>query len=645
MSTTPVTPDASSTPPPAQPPASAQASNPQDQASWAQAANPAQNPVQTQDASSTAKISPQDQPDYTPPPVVVTSQKPGGIMGVIHGVVDALVGKATPEIGTDQQGNKYVKQVSLTHGQQWARIGSEALQGAAAGLAAGKGAGNQGAAAEAGVQAGQKVAGQQQQQQQQMSDEARKENLSNANNQMLRMQMAESAWKATRMQTEASQHDVEFAQGQVDRLVKEGGTILGTAAHPGDISGILKVNPDVMKDMIQKHQIEIMPNINPDGTRGGITVVKMPDGYRNTIQPAGAVFHTFDQTTGQYVEHKSADPIRQGDIDDYEHAAGIAAQKFATDKQEQDLKASQTAEARANASKVPSEIAKNNAEANKSNATAATVRAGMTNEDGTPNPRFEALAQALYDGDILPKDLKREAKGAGLDPNALEGRAVEIGKANGKPWSASIIEQEQHFASNTKTQAALDGIDRVIGTPQTPGYMDQMLNAAHQANLKSNGLYNSSALAVKRTFGDTAAKNFETAVSETRRSIAGLIGNPLLGGSDSDKKLQQADEMLGQSPTIQNLTGAAGILKQALQTSKQSLIGNNRFLQRRYGGASEAPPQQQPAAQTVQPPALPPTAPPPAQGMSRIWAPGSPTWKDVPTAQVPKNIPGLVVRQ
>jgi hypothetical protein len=51
-----------------------------------------------------------------------------------------------------------------------------------------------------------------------------------------------------------------------------------------------------------------------------------------------------------------------------------------------------------------------------------------------------------------------------------------------------------------------------------------------------------------------------------------------------------------------------------------------------------------PPSRQVQPPALPANAPPPAQGMSRIWAPGSPTWKDVPTNQIPKNIPGLVVK-
>jgi hypothetical protein len=408
MSTAPTTPDASETPaptpaptpPPAQTPPTPTPAASGDQASWQQAAQP----VATQDAAtSSATIPGQPAPSYTPPPVVVTSQKPGGILGVMDGILGALTGTTKPEIGTDQEGNKYVKQTSLTHGQQWTRIAGEAIQGAAAGLAAGKGAGNMGRAAEAGVQAGQQDAQQQQQQEKDMTAEARQQNLDNANNQMLRQNMAEQAWRATRLKVEATHQDVQFAEGQVDRLVKEGGTVLGTAEHPGDIGGILKVNPDVMHDMIVKHQIEIMPHYNEDGSAGGITVVKMPTGYRTTMLPAGATFHTFDQTTGQYVEHKSADPMTAGERDDYEHAAGIAQQKFASDKQSAALKAAQTASATATANattaKLPSEIRASNARADASEATAAKDRTLTGTGPGGSSP----LVDSIGTGKIAPE--------------------------------------------------------------------------------------------------------------------------------------------------------------------------------------------------------------------------------------------------
>jgi hypothetical protein len=214
------------------------------------------------------------------------------------------------------------------------------------------------------------------------------------------------------------------------------------------------------------------------------------------------------------------------------------------------------------------------------------LKTGAELPDGTPNPRFETMANAMLNGDILPGDLKREAKGASLDPNEVVGRAMEIAAARGEHFSLPIIEQEHKFASSPKTQAALDGIDRVLGAPGQPGYMDQMLNLAKQADLGTHGALNSASLAVQRFFGSNAAKNFNTSVMETRRSIAGLIGNPLLGGSETDKKLQQADAMLGESPTMENLQGAANVLKQALATQRQSIVGNNRYLRQRYGSAS-----------------------------------------------------------
>jgi hypothetical protein len=217
--------------------------------------------------------------------------------------------------------------------------------------------------------------------------------------------------------------------------------------------------------------------------------------------------------------------------------------------------------------------------------------------------------------------LKREAKGAGLDPNELMGRAVQIGQEKGKPWSESIIKGELKFSENEKTQAALDGIDRVIN-PQT-GYMKQMMDTARSAHLATSGLYNSAELGIRRYFGETTAKTFNTAVTELRRSIAGLIGNPLLGGSETDQKLRQADSLLGEKPTMQNLTDAQTVLTNALSAQKASIIGNNRFLLRRWGpNAQGAQPAAAPPA-TTQPTAAPPattqpTAAPPVGATKKV---------------------------
>jgi hypothetical protein len=110
-----------------------------------------------------------------------------------------------------------------------------------------------------------------------------------------------------------------------------------------------------------------------------------------------------------------------------------------------------------------------------------------------------------------------------------------------------------------------------------------VVNLANQAGVGANAPWNEISLAVKKKLGDQAAKNFNTALGEVQRSLPGLIGNPLLGGSDSDQKLRLAQDMFGKDVTAGNMLSTANTLKGMLAGSKDSLTRNNRFLQRRYG--------------------------------------------------------------
>lgn len=534
---------------------------------------------------------------------MVLRPKRGGLLGVVDKIADALTGSTRPEIYTDEQGNEFVQHHTISRGAQWAKIGAEALHGAAAGLAAGKGAGNMGKGALAGWEAGAQDAQKEKDNETQMDDKAQADMVNRANYQMLQMKLAEQGWRNARLQTDADQKDIEFSQGQIDRFVKEGGQVLGTAAHPGDIQGILKTNPTTMEDLIKHGTIQIVPSRTPDGHMG-VTVIKMPSDYRTKMLPTGAVFHTFDPVNHVMVEHKSSDPMTQGEADDYDAKASADQLKWTGDKKEQDLKDAQAKNQNSEATNrdltTPVENDLKKAQTNEANARANQIHTGQLNPDGTNNPRFELLAQALYSGDILRNDLTRVAKGEGFEPNAITARAVEIGQQNGRPWSESIIKQEMDFAKNEKTQAALDGIDRVINPSN--GYMKILLDRAQDAGLTNYGAYNSLALGGRRAYGEATAKNLNTAIGEARRSISGLIGNPLLGGGETDKKLEAAEDLLGKSPTMANLKSAVDLINTALASQKASIIGNNRFLQKRWGNTTAAQPKSAPqnAAGTMQ---------------------------------------------
>jgi hypothetical protein len=494
---------------------------------------------------------------------------------------------------------------ALTGGQGgWGRVAAEAVTGAAAGYAAGRGAGNAGKAALAGVQQGEHIdqmqAENQQRQQaheQQQTENARQAKLDNFNFVKLQHDIAAGEFELTQRKVEATQSEVKFAQAQEDRQTTLQSQDLGSYPDVAAFTKVRDQDPDFWKNAFGG-RVVIIPQLDPDGTRGGVHVFLQKPGIGAQPSPKEDPLFVFEPPTKpgdqpKLTPHTVTIPMTNDEKTSRNNAAIKQYQDFVKTQADAEDKASQQKLRDAQTRTQGTEQTRNLAEGRAADARAQATKSGALLPSGEPNPRFEALAQALYDGDILPADLKREAKGADLDPNEVMGRAVEIGQQKGQPWSETIINQEHKFAENTKTQAALDGINRILGKPGATsgadaGYMNQMLDYAQKADLSTHGLYNSAELATRRGLGDTAAKNFQTAVSETRRSIAGLIGNPLLGGTESDKKLEQADEMLGKSPTLENLQGAAQVLRTALETQRQSIVGNNRFLQRRYGAQPQA---------------------------------------------------------
>jgi hypothetical protein len=622
------TPDTPPTTPPPVDPSIAGAPGASDSAdSWAAAAQPAkpQPGVQPSDATSDATIP--SQPLSGEVPTKVLTQKLSPLAHAVDATLNALTGGGQkPQIATDANGNEYVKHVSMTHGEQWFRIGTEALHGAAVGLAAGKGAGNMGKAAAAGWGAGAEDQQKVDQNEKDMTAEARQQNADNANYQMLQMQKTEQNWKFTRMKLEAKQHDVDFSNAQIDRLTKPikdggpGGVIIGRAAHPADLAEILHTNPTLMADMIKKHQIEIQAAYDSNGDPAGIVAIKMPDeGYRATMLPPGQLFHTYDPIKDQYVEHHTQDPVMAGQIDDWESVANAASIKAKNDKAEQELKAQQAAQDKANAAKAnadateaPSVIAKNRAEANKANAEADSARATATQDTTqagqTQDDIHEGLASGRY---IMGKDVPlRTSKGQPSAAEQTAGANAYSLQHFGLPYSPEIVREEAKMAEQPKTQAYLTALDNLMGTPGKPGQLAQVVDLAQKAGLGPHAPLNAVAQGVKRFYGVTAAKNFEEILSDTQTSLGTLIGNSLLGSSDSDQKMRTARDQFGSNATLDNLKGAVDTASRILERSKSDLTRNNRFLQQRYGDAyshTQVPQQQ---------------APPPPPGMVTVQIPG-----------------------
>ena len=155
---------------------------------------------------------------------------------MVDKIADVLTGKTTPDIYKDDQGNSYVYHPAMTRGQQWERIASEAIRRSWSGRRSGRtrqqGESSRGRSpgwSEVRRGGPGKRKGRDQRR-------ARQANLDKANNQILQMNMAKNAWDWARMKVKASQEDISFNDNQEKTLTDQGGKVIGTAAHPGDIA-------------------------------------------------------------------------------------------------------------------------------------------------------------------------------------------------------------------------------------------------------------------------------------------------------------------------------------------------------------------------------------------------------------------------
>jgi hypothetical protein len=402
-------------------------------------------------------------------PTVITPVKRGGLLGVVDGIADVLAGKTRPEIAKDQDGNAYVKNVSLSRGEQWERIGAEAFTGAMKGMAAGKGAGNLGKAGAAGVDQGEEMAKQRQQQEKDMTAEARQQTLDNANRQMLTMKQTEQAWQANRNQIEATQHDIEFSQKQEDRLTKpiaeggEGGQVLGIMHGPDDLRHILKVDPNVMDALVKKGTIRTPYHIGPDGKIDGMTVIKMPDDYGKEVVPTGTEFPTWNSVTQGYDWHKTAagQVTTKRDIDNYWDAAGVKGLDERNKVAEIHQKEEAAKESDAKIANAPGEAAHTRAETRQANAGAAKDDAERRKieTDSGQNAEGAALIDSIGTGKIA---LDRLGYLAARNPDLL----------------ASVVRKYPDFDS-TKAASYLPTYKEFTSTK--PGTAGSALNAGATA--------------------------------------------------------------------------------------------------------------------------------------------------------------------
>jgi hypothetical protein len=530
-----------------------------------------------------------------------------------------LGGDTTIHITKDKDGNVTMSHDPSTTGEKWGRVAAAALSGAGAGLANSQGPGGLARATAAGIQTGVQLPQQREQEAQQTVDFDNKQMLAKAN----RIHLTQQTYA---LAAEAKMNDLKFNEESANNLnayyqalasspnAKDLGTI--DPSDPNSTSKAAAQNPGAMDAFLHKGNQKLVTIPGPDHKLHLVLTDKTWEEQRNTEPTQGFVAGA-DKDGNPTLTSKMLPPNTDTNGNIYNFNSKVLTSHYANmkakadaDKAEHDAnkptdpKTYQDAYSAASSATTPSEKQRLTNLGDELYKKAQGLRTINQISVGTPTPAGSTPAdmikpgaafgpetvnginaQKLASADLTLDDLpKRMAKGAATPQQMIAAAEEYSQQSYGLPYSPTQIGQEKKLFDNIKTQGVLDGMDKMIGVGGQPGYLDTVVRLGQQAvGANSPAPWNDISLAVRKKFGEQAAKNFNTALGEVQRSLPQLIGNPLLGGSDSDLKQRKAEDMFGTDVTAGNLLSTANTLNGMLQGSKDSLTRNNRFLQRRYG--------------------------------------------------------------
>jgi hypothetical protein len=247
--------------------------------------------IQTPQPGSTTATIP-EQPQQSGP-VALIPQKRSGLGGIVDDFRNAVAGTRGSDVYINPEtGEHFIQHPYLTGKQQWLKIGSEALRGAARGMAAGRGAGNMGRAAAAGLEGqindDEKVKAQQTEDEQRNFANQRVIRMEKANSVMQAAQLAEISLKNGWAQVKGTQDSIKFMEEQNDYYGKQEGAIdLGPYANGTEIHKVKEKYEDVWGAHLKDNAIRPVPIYNADGTSGGVRLWYVPPGNGNEMLPAG----------------------------------------------------------------------------------------------------------------------------------------------------------------------------------------------------------------------------------------------------------------------------------------------------------------------------------------------------------------------
>jgi len=541
---------------------------------------------------------------------------------IYHGVLGALGGTNQVSFQRDPATGKMIAtQAKIGPGQQWKNIIAGALTGYAGAAATGAhGPGSTSAKIGAGFQAGQQRVQQQYDRQRAEANEdfeaQQKTATANLQRSLLTLQGAHQALDNKMMGIKLSEDAVDRENWLADSLASAGE---GQAVD----MGVLKDRDTALQKMrddptlheklagMGPHKLIGIAHVDADGKADGFhwAVVTEPWLQRMNdtafeVTDAMGNKHTIEANSVN--NDKMTTFIMQSGVNEFnKQKANQAEQDRQRKEEDTKLFHNQTLDIERQRLALAQKVA---------NADAGDVApGGDVFEDATAG-----LAAGRY---VMDKDIpKRMTKNPTLTMQLNKSANDKSMQKYGLPYSPEQIRQESHFATSPSTQGFLNSADSMIGDPVTgmPGQLDQLIDAAKKAKLGNQfgPVGQSLWQQLKNVSGSTAASGYLQLLSDTQTKLGPLVGNPLLGHSDSDKKLEKAEQQLSSVTTLDQLITHATNAKMVLEDARMHLALRNRYVQERYGGTYLPP---QPYSQGGTQPGA--GAPPPPQAGAGVTPP------------------------
>lgn len=546
-------------------------------------------------------------------------------MGALHQILDRvgsiLGGDETLHVTKDQQGNVSVTKDPSTSGEKWGRVAAAALGGAATGLANSVGPNALARAGAAGFQQGAQMPQQKQQEMNQQATAEQKLMMNNANNAMLHQKVIQSALASHAAEVKIAGDDAALMNAYHDEI-SDGADDFGKITSEDDIHKLAQ-DPR-FQEALKAHTNGTMKTVVVPGADGKAEVHLLATDQSDANTPVGEgkgyMRPEFDDKGRVNLKRVEVSPsTKKGDLDtlqqkgisdflsaktkesinDKNEAAANAVQpNIDLKKQAEDLKKQGETE------KERHDRAMEGIANKRASATAAPSAGGLTSPYDANDPN-DVIAGKLADGEQLQKDVF--SRMTAPMKAYLISRAENISQQRyGVGYDEPTIQRESNFANAPKTQAYFGATRALLGgTSDVPkGVLDNMIDAAHAAGLGDDPVKNAAILKMAdhplaaEFFNHdklAAVRGFIAARNEAERNVTTAAGNPLISGSDSDKKLQRMEQTLTEgTPTLSAMKSAADQVKQSATAERNSYIENNRFLRRKYAGA--------PAGRDVTPP-------------------------------------------